>query len=114
MYVDLYSIQYCLPIPYPQYLLGGLSSIDVEDWRKNTDLVGYSPYDNVIVWFWKVSTSLCTCMYIPLGLHHTVPQCTVDSLVSTCPVSLVMIHIYIPSRQWRIMIMRCEQGYCSL
>ena len=37
-----------------QYLLGGLSSIDVADWKKNTEILGYSPYDQVIIWFWKV------------------------------------------------------------
>ena len=37
-----------------QYLLGGLASIDAEDWKKNTELVGYTQYDQVIVWFWKV------------------------------------------------------------
>jgi len=26
----------------------------VEDWKRNTEYVGYSPYENVIVWFWKV------------------------------------------------------------
>lgn len=40
-----------------QYLLGGLAEIDVEDWRKNTDYVGYSPNDTVVVWFWRAVES---------------------------------------------------------
>lgn len=36
-----------------QYLLGGLSQIDSEDWKKNTEYDGYSPTDQVILWFWK-------------------------------------------------------------
>jgi len=41
-------------------LLGGLAQIDVEDWKKNTEYVGYTPYDNIIVWFWKVSILVST------------------------------------------------------
>lgn len=36
-----------------EYLLGGLSEIDVEDWQKNTDCSGYSASDPVVQWFWK-------------------------------------------------------------
>ncbi len=25
----------------------------MDDWRRNTDYDGYSPHDNVVVWFWK-------------------------------------------------------------
>ena len=46
------------PPPYCQYLLGGLAQIDVEDWKRNTEYVGYSPYENIIVWFWKVRALL--------------------------------------------------------
>jgi E3 ubiquitin-protein ligase NEDD4 len=37
----------------PQYLLGGLAEIDVEDWKRNTEYSGFWPNDQVIVWFWK-------------------------------------------------------------
>ena len=37
-----------------QYLLGGLAQIDVNDWKRNTELVGYAINDPVIIWFWKV------------------------------------------------------------
>jgi E3 ubiquitin-protein ligase NEDD4 len=37
----------------PQYLLGGLAEIDVEDWKRNTEYNGFWPNDQVIVWFWK-------------------------------------------------------------
>lgn len=33
--------------------MGGLSEIDVEDWKKNTEYDGYAPTDQVIQWFWK-------------------------------------------------------------
>ncbi len=38
-----------------QYLLGGLAQIDVNDWKKNTELRGYLQTDQTIVWFWKVT-----------------------------------------------------------
>ena len=41
-----------------QYLLCGLSEINVDDWRKNTDYVGYKETDNHVMWFWKV----CVCL----------------------------------------------------
>lgn len=37
--------------------MGGLAEIDVEDWRKNTDYVGYSPHEPVVVWFWRAVES---------------------------------------------------------
>jgi hypothetical protein len=36
-----------------EYLLCGLSEINVEDWRKNTNYVGYKETDDIVVWFWK-------------------------------------------------------------
>lgn len=33
-------------------LMGGISEIDVEDWRSNTDYRGYDGTDKVIKWFW--------------------------------------------------------------
>ena len=36
-----------------QYLLGGLSQIDVEDWKRNTEYSGYMAGDQVVLWFWK-------------------------------------------------------------
>jgi hypothetical protein len=40
-----------------EYLMCGLAEIDVEDWKKNTELVGYSANDPVIVWFWRAVES---------------------------------------------------------
>ena len=50
----------------PQYLMGGLPEIDVEDWKRNTDYDGYTATDDVIVWFWKVlaqywGVMVCLC-----------------------------------------------------
>ena len=45
----------------PQYLMGGLAEIDVEDWKKNTEYDGYTANDDVIVWFWKVYMPNWTC-----------------------------------------------------
>jgi hypothetical protein len=42
-----------------QLLIGGISEIDVDDWRRNTVYRNYNEHDQVIVWFWKVRT---TCM----------------------------------------------------
>ncbi|QPG74343.1 NEDD4 E3 ubiquitin-protein ligase [Brettanomyces nanus] len=36
-----------------ELLIGGLSEIDVEDWKKHTDYRGYQESDEVIQWFWK-------------------------------------------------------------
>ena len=37
-----------------QYLLGGLSQIDVEDWKRNTEYSGgYTASSQVVQWFWK-------------------------------------------------------------
>ncbi|VEU22990.1 DEKNAAC104150 [Brettanomyces naardenensis] len=36
-----------------ELLIGGLSDIDVEDWKKHTDYRGYQESDEVIQWFWK-------------------------------------------------------------
>ena len=45
-----------------QYLLCGLSEINVEDWRKNTNYVGYKETDDIVVWFWKVCAHVCICV----------------------------------------------------
>lgn len=37
-----------------ELLIGGLSDIDVDDWKKHTDYRGYTENDEVIVNFWKV------------------------------------------------------------
>ena len=37
--------------------MGGLAEIDVEDWKKNTEYVGYAPTDPVVVWFWRAVES---------------------------------------------------------
>lgn len=37
-----------------QYLLGGLSEIDLVDWRNNTEYGGgYTGHEDVVQWFWK-------------------------------------------------------------
>lgn len=37
-----------------QYLLGGLSDIDIVDWRVHTEYSGgYTGREDVIQWFWK-------------------------------------------------------------
>jgi hypothetical protein len=38
---------------YLQYLLGGLSEIDVQDWKTHTQYDGYVSTDAVVQWFWK-------------------------------------------------------------
>ena len=35
----------------------GLAEIDVEDWKKNTELSGYHANDPVIIWFWRAVES---------------------------------------------------------
>ena len=39
-------------------LIGGVSEIDVDDWRKNTTYRGYDEADEVVVWFWQVCSHL--------------------------------------------------------
>ncbi|OLL23296.1 putative E3 ubiquitin-protein ligase hulA [Neolecta irregularis DAH-3] len=36
-----------------ELLIGGISEIDVDDWKKHTDYRGYTEQDEVIQWFWK-------------------------------------------------------------
>lgn len=36
-----------------ELLIGGISDIDVDDWKKHTDYRGYTENDEVIQWFWK-------------------------------------------------------------
>lgn len=36
-----------------ELLIGGISDIDVDDWKKHTDYRGYTESDEVIQWFWK-------------------------------------------------------------
>lgn len=36
-----------------ELLIGGISEIDVEDWKKHTDYRGYTENDQVIQWFWQ-------------------------------------------------------------
>ncbi|RKP39957.1 putative E3 ubiquitin-protein ligase [Dimargaris cristalligena] len=36
-----------------ELLIGGMSEIDVDDWKKHTDYRGYTESDVVIQWFWK-------------------------------------------------------------
>lgn len=37
-----------------ELLIGGISEIDMEDWKKHTDYRGYKADDEVIIMFWKV------------------------------------------------------------
>ncbi|GAA5839821.1 hypothetical protein JCM3766R1_004623 [Sporobolomyces carnicolor] len=37
-----------------ELLIGGVETIDVEDWQKNTDYRGYTAEDPVVAWFWQV------------------------------------------------------------
>lgn len=36
-----------------ELLIGGLSDIDIDDWKRHTDYRGYQESDQVIEWFWK-------------------------------------------------------------
>ncbi|KAI9105930.1 hypothetical protein DFS34DRAFT_601472 [Phlyctochytrium arcticum] len=36
-----------------ELLIGGISDIDVDDWKKCTDYRGYQETDDVVQWFWK-------------------------------------------------------------
>ncbi|KAG0376130.1 hypothetical protein BGX24_008240 [Mortierella sp. AD032] len=36
-----------------ELLMGGLSEIDCDDWKKHTDYRGYTEQDEVVQWFWK-------------------------------------------------------------
>lgn len=40
-----------------ELLIGGISDIDVEDWKKHTDYRGYQESDQAIKWFWEVVSS---------------------------------------------------------
>ncbi|KAF7684283.1 E3 ubiquitin-protein ligase TOM1-like [Astathelohania contejeani] len=40
-----------------ELLICGLPDIDVDDWRNNTEYVGYTPGDSVVVWFWRAVRS---------------------------------------------------------
>ncbi|ODQ65142.1 HECT-domain-containing protein [Nadsonia fulvescens var. elongata DSM 6958] len=41
-----------------ELLIGGLSEIDIQDWKKHTDYRGYSEKDQVIEWFWQCIESM--------------------------------------------------------
>ena len=40
-----------------ELLISGVGSIDVKDWKDNTEYSGFKPADNVILWFWKLVLS---------------------------------------------------------
>ena len=40
-----------------QYLMSGFTEIDIDDWRKNTVYKEYKETNDVIIWFWKVSSA---------------------------------------------------------
>ena len=37
-----------------ELLIGGISEIDVEDWKKHTDYRGYQEGDQTVQWLWKI------------------------------------------------------------
>lgn len=37
-----------------ELLISGLPSIDIQDLKKNTDYSGYTPTDQVIMWYWEI------------------------------------------------------------
>jgi len=37
-----------------ELLISGIPEVDVEDMKRNTDYSGYSPSDQIIVWFWEI------------------------------------------------------------
>ncbi|XBW37541.1 hypothetical protein QEN19_003121 [Hanseniaspora menglaensis] len=37
-----------------ELLIGGISEIDIEDWKKHTDYRGYQENDKTVQWFWKI------------------------------------------------------------
>ncbi|GAA6013097.1 hypothetical protein JCM11491_005181 [Sporobolomyces phaffii] len=37
-----------------ELLIGGVETIDVEDWEKNTEYRGYEARDQVVTWFWTI------------------------------------------------------------
>ncbi len=39
-----------------ELLIGGISDIDVDDWKKHTDYRGYQESDQVVRWFWEIVT----------------------------------------------------------
>ena len=41
-----------------ELLIGGISEIDVDDWKRHTDYRGYTEQDEVIQWFWNTR---CSC-----------------------------------------------------
>jgi E3 ubiquitin-protein ligase NEDD4 len=38
-----------------ELLIGGISEIDMEDWKKHTDYRGYKEDDEAVLFFWKVT-----------------------------------------------------------
>ena len=40
-----------------ELLISGLPDIDVDEWKNNTDLNGYSASESVIIWFWRAVRS---------------------------------------------------------
>jgi len=41
-----------------ELLIGGISEVDMDDWKKHTEYRGYKETDDVIVNFWKVFFSV--------------------------------------------------------
>jgi hypothetical protein len=41
-----------------ELLIGGIAEMDVDDWKKHTDYRGYTESDDVVQWFWKVTSHI--------------------------------------------------------
>ena len=44
--------------------MGGLSEIDVDDWKRHTEYRDYVATEQPVVWFWKVLIVVC----VPLSV----------------------------------------------
>ena len=40
-----------------ELLISGVGSIDLKDWKDNTEYSGYTPTDNVLIGFWRLLLS---------------------------------------------------------
>jgi hypothetical protein len=82
-----------------ELLIGGIADIDVDDWKKHTDYRGYTETDEVIVNFWKASTTKFSLQYLMLcadssSVYPRLGCGTKVPLTSIC-------YWYIPhSRKW--------------
>lgn len=47
-----FILSFSILISYFKLLIGGISDIDIADWKKHTDHRGYTETDEVVQWFW--------------------------------------------------------------